>query len=244
MHICFQDFVSENSCFYGQKGKRTLIWPQILCLSCFSALNKECSVEYLQYLVPSFYTLLPLKTSKSIAKEDSHTLFSTCRNLNSCRMTCWGSPCKPTTESRADFRSSSIVYSAFLVRWWFSGWKLHGWMVSFANAEVCLCNDLLTDLQSTHSNLLCLWHSWETINVYWIVSISNIGHSSVTSPWEWEKFIHVRPLTLVDSSPMKLTIVSGIEVNTHMHTDARTHTLEPWTMLLLKVLYEVLWDYL
>lgn len=145
-----------------RRGRRLFIWPQILCLACFSALTKECSGEYPQYLALSFYTLLPFKTSKHIAKEDSRIFFSTCRKLNSWITTCWGSPCKPTTESRADFRSSAIVYSASLARWWFSGWKLHGWMGGeFTNAEFCLCNDLLTDLQSTHLNLLCLWRSWE-----------------------------------------------------------------------------------
>ena len=170
---------------------------------------------------------ITLKTSKCVAKEDSQTLFSQKFKLTENDLLRVTLQANNRVKSRFQVQSNSL--SCFPSKWWFSGWKLCGWMASFRNAEVCLCNNLLTDLQSISPNLLCFWHL-RRIDVYWTVSISNIGHSSVTSSREWEKFIHVRPLTLVDSCPGKLTIISGAKVNMHVCTNAQTQTLEPWAM--------------
>lgn len=131
---------------------------------------------------------------------------------------------------RADLRPRLVVRSASLVRWWFSGWKLHGQRVSFTNTESCRYNYLLTDLQSTHSNLHCSWYSRE---MCWC--LLNYKYQQ-----HWPKFCN-NFMGMRKAHPCKATDFGGFlpsgahngfwgrGEHTLLYRCTNTHTLKPWT---------------
>lgn len=115
---------------------------------------------------------------------------------------------------------SPILYPASLARWWFSRWKLHrGWRVLQTRSA---CAMFLSQTCKAHTQTFVYDTLIRDILMFTELSAS-FACSSVTSSWKWEEFTHVRPLILVDSSPMKFTIVSRVEVKIHVSRARHKH---------------------